>query len=304
VNSGRQELDAPTKLVGFVVGIAFLFLAALFVGDKIGPDAQATAAASHTGHDAHAETAAAAMPAGLQANQDGYGLELDRSVVESGPEVPVTFTISEPDGSALTDYDVMHTEELHLIVVRRDLTDFQHVHPTRDASGTWSTALDLTRPGPYRLFADFTPTGGENITLGAELTVPGDYRPQPLSTQPLSTQPPSTPNVTSRVDGYTVTLAGAVTAGEDSTVSLTIDQNGREVTDLEPYLGAYGHLVALRADDLAYLHVHPEDGPPGPTVDFTVDAPTAGTYALYLDFQHQGVVHTAEFTIEAQEGGA
>ncbi|MDI6626634.1 MAG: hypothetical protein QME72_02825 [Rhodococcus sp. (in: high G+C Gram-positive bacteria)] len=299
MNSGRQELDAPTKLVGFVVGIAFLFLAALFVGDKLGPDAQATAAASHTGHDAHDETAAAEMAAGLQATQDGYTLELDRSVIESGPEVPVTFTISEPDGSALTDYDVMHTEELHLIVVRRDLTDFQHVHPTRDASGTWSTALDLTRPGPYRLFADFTPAGGENITLGAELTVPGDYRPEPLSTQP-----PSTPNVTSRVDGYTVTLAGAVTAGENSTVSLTIDQNGREVTDLEPYLGAYGHLVALRADDLAYLHVHPEDGPPGPTVDFTVDAPTAGTYALYLDFQHQGVVHTAEFTVEAQEGGA
>lgn len=295
MNTERQELDAPTKLVGFFVGIAFLFLAALFVGDKIGPDAQATAAASHTGHDAHDETAApAAVPAGLQATQDGYTLSLERSVVESGPDVPVAFTISGPGGAALTDYDVMHTEELHLIVVRRDLTDFQHVHPTRDASGTWSTTLDLTRSGPYRLFADFTPAGGENITLGAELTVPGDYRPEPLST----------PNVTSRVDGYEVTLTGSVTAGSNSVVSLSIAQNGREVTDLEPYLGAYGHLVALRADDLAYLHVHPEDGPPGPTVDFTVAAPTAGTYALFLDFQHGGVVHTAEFTIEAREGQA
>ncbi|QII04167.1 hypothetical protein BH93_01180 [Rhodococcoides fascians A25f] len=292
MNFGRQELDAPTKLVGFFVGIAFLFLAALFVGDTIGPAAPATAAASHTGHDEHNEETS--IPAGLQATQDGYTLELDRSVVESGPDVPVAFTITGPDGAALTDYDVMHTEELHLIVVRRDLTDFQHVHPTRDASGRWSTALDLTTPGPHRLFADFTPAGGENITLGAELTVPGDYRPQPLSP----------PNVTSSVDGYTVTLAGAVTAGTNSTVLLAIEQDGHEVTDLEPYLGAYGHLVALRADDLAYLHVHPEDGPPGPTVDFTVDAPTAGTYALYLDFQHGGVVHTAEFTIEVREGQA
>ncbi|MCJ0894223.1 hypothetical protein [Rhodococcus sp. ARC_M5] len=291
MNSGRQELDAPTRLVGFVVGIAFLFLAALFVGDKIGPDAQATAATPHTDHGAHDDTtASAAVPAGLQATQDGYTLSLDRAVVESGPDVPLAFTISGPDGAALTDYDVVHTKELHLVAVRRDLTDFQHVHPTRNASGTWSTALDLTRPGPYRLFADFTPAGGENITLGAELTVPGDYRPQA----------PSTPNVTSSVDGYDVTLAGAVVAGEESTIALTIDQNGREVTDLEPYLGAYGHLVALRADDLAYLHVHPEDGPPGPTVDFAVDAPTAGTYALYLDFQHRGVVHTAEFVIEVE----
>ncbi|MDV6260720.1 hypothetical protein [Rhodococcoides yunnanense] len=290
MHSRRQELDAPTKLVGFFVGTAFLFLAALFVGDTIGPAAPATAAASHTGHDVHdGETS---IPAGLQAAQDGYTLELDRSVAPAGADVLVAFTISGPDGAPLAKYDDMHTKELHLIVVRRDLTDFQHVHPMRDASGKWSTALDLTTPGPYRLFADFTPAGGENITLGAELTVPGDYRPQPLSP----------PNVTSRVDGYNVTLAGAVAAGEESTVASTIEQNGREVTDLEPYLGAYGHLVALRADDLAYLHVHPEEGPPGPTVDFTVDAPTAGTYALYLDFQHRGVVHTAEFTIEVQEG--
>ncbi|MCZ4517177.1 hypothetical protein O4220_01520 [Rhodococcus ruber] len=295
MRNGRQELDAPTKLVGFFVGIAFLFLAALFVGDTIGPDAQATAVASHTGHDAHdAAAASTAIPAGLQATQDGYTLELDRSVAPSGADVPVAFTISGPNGAPLTDYDDMHTKELHLVVVRRDLTDFQHVHPVRDASGMWSTALDLATPGPYRLFADFTPAGGENITLGTELTVPGDYRPQPLSP----------PNVTSSVDGYDVTLAGAVTAGTNSTVSLTIEQEGREVTDLEPYLGAYGHLVALRADDLAYLHVHPEEGPPGPTVDFSVDAPTAGTYALYLDFQHGGVVHTAEFTIEVQEGQA
>ncbi|WP_415971906.1 hypothetical protein [Rhodococcus sp. 077-4] len=292
MKSGRPELDAPTKLVGFFVGIAFLFLAALFVGDKIGPDAQATVATPHGGHATHDETAE--VPAGLQATQDGYALELEQSVVESGPTAAVNFTIRGPDGAPLTNFDDMHTKDLHLIVVRRDLTEFQHVHPTRNASGTWSTALDLTRPGPYRLFTDFTPAGGENITLGAELTVPGDYRPQP----------PSTPNVTSRVDGYTVTLAGAVTAGENSIVSLTIEQNGREVTDLEPYLGAYGHLVALRADDLAYLHVHPEDGPPGPTVDFGVDAPTAGTYALYLDFQHGGVVHTAAFIIEVQEGQA
>ena len=34
------------------------------------------------------------------------------------------------------------------------------------------------------------------------------------------------------------------------------------MTDLQPYLAAYGHLVALRQGDLAYLHVHP-DGEPG-----------------------------------------
>ena len=41
-------------------------------------------------------------------------------------------------------------------------------------------------------------------------------------------------------------------------LTLTVTKDGQPVTDLQPYLGAYGHLVALRAGDLAYLHVHPE----------------------------------------------
>jgi hypothetical protein len=77
------------------------------------------------------------------------------------------------------------------------------------------------------------------------------------------------------------------------------------VTDLQPYLAAYGHLVALRQGDLAYLHVHP-DGEPGdgrtqagPAIVFHTVAPSAGTYRLYLDFQHEGVVRTAELTMTA-----
>jgi hypothetical protein len=86
-------------------------------------------------------------------------------------------------------------------------------------------------------------------------------------------------------------------------LTLTVTRNGTSVTDLEPYLGAYGHLVALRSGDLAYLHVHPEGTPgdgetdPGPEVVFYTEVPSAGRYHLYLDFKHQGVVRTAAFTV-------
>ena len=86
-------------------------------------------------------------------------------------------------------------------------------------------------------------------------------------------------------------------------VTATISRNGRPVTDLDPYLEAYGHLVALRQSDLAYLHVHPDGHPgdgrtaPGPTVDFAVEVPSAGTYRLFLDFSHGGVVRTAPFVL-------
>ncbi len=82
------------------------------------------------------------------------------------------------------------------------------------------------------------------------------------------------------------------------------------MTDLQPYLAAYGHLVALRDGDLAYLHVHPAGEPgdgttaPGPDITFYATAPSPGDYRLFLDFQHGDVVHTAEFTVRAGDTAA
>ena len=103
---------------------------------------------------------------------------------------------------------------------------------------------------------------------------------------------------------YTVTLDGDLTAGTDADVTLTVERDGQPVTDLQPYLGAYGHLVALRDGDLAYLHVHPENadtGEPeaGPQIGFVAEVPSAGRYFLYLDFKHGDRVRTAPFTVGA-----
>lgn len=94
-------------------------------------------------------------------------------------------------------------------------------------------------------------------------------------------------------------MDGDLKAGAASELTLSVSKDGKPVTDLEPYLGAYGHLVALRSGDLAYLHVHPHDGRPGPEVSFTATAPSTGTYRLFLDFKHDGEVRTAAFTVHA-----
>jgi hypothetical protein len=111
------------------------------------------------------------------------------------------------------------------------------------------------------------------------------------------------PSRVAEVDGYQVRLDGELVAGQVSLVRLTVAKDGVPVTDLQPYLSAYGHLVALRTGDLGYLHVHPEGEPgdgrteAGPQIDFLAEVPTSGTYRLFLDFQHNGVVRTAEFTV-------
>jgi hypothetical protein len=297
-------MSVPTKLFAFVAAVAVVFAGALGVGELIGP-VDAPAAAEHDGMDMGDDTAmdgdgmdgmdmsgSTDVPKGLMVSQNGYTFDLDQTAVAPGSAVPVSFRITGPDGAPVTEYDVEHEKELHLIAVRRDFTGFQHVHPVRDPDGTWRTRVDLTS-GQWRLFADFKAAGADPVTLGNDLAVRGTYRPDLATTD----------SRTAQVGPYEVTLEGDLTAGNEAKLTLSVTRNGKPVTDLEPYLGAYGHLVALRAGDLAYLHVHPEGTPddgvtePGPEVIFYAQVPSAGRYHLYLDFQHGGVVRTAAFTV-------
>jgi hypothetical protein len=285
----------PAATLGLYAGaLALVFAAAVGVGGAVGPVGTAGASTpthstdTHSTADADAEELA---PGGLAVAADGYALELASATQAAGTPSTLRFTVTGPDGEPLTDFTPSHEKDLHLVVVRRDLTGYQHLHPDRDAEGTWTVPLTLAEPGPYKVFADFTPAGRDRAsTLAAELTAPGPYEPQPLPAPATETS----------VDGYDVALDGSLVAGTSSPLTLTVRRDGRPVTDLEPYLGAYGHLVALREGDLAYLHVHPfGEATAGPDVEFAADVPSAGTYRLFLDFAHGGVVRTAELTAPA-----
>lgn len=292
-------MSVSARLGVFALALVAVFVAAVGVGRATGPvgpvgpadDRQVLHAGEDHGEghggDAGGHDHGAELPGGLASSLDGRTLVLERSAYEPGT-AELAFRVEDDEGEPVVDYDVEHEELLHLVAVRRDSTGFQHVHPELDATGTWRVPLDLTS-GSWRVYADFVPTGGDKTVLAADLAVAG---PTPVGE-------PTPVTRTATVDGYTVTLDGDLVTGEDSDLGLTVTRDGEPVTDLEPYLGAYGHLVALREGDLAYLHVHPEDGPAGPTVRFGTAVPSAGRYHLYLDFRHDGVVRTASFTLEA-----
>jgi hypothetical protein len=304
-------MNTVTKLGAYVGGLAVVFAGSIGVGQLIGSDRkpEPTAQASHEttdqstddhdgGHSDSADekTEAAAelkIPGGLQIAQDGYRLVPHTSDIQAGTPTSFRFTITGPDGKPATRFAVAHEKRLHLIVVRRDLSGFQHVHPEMAANGEWSVPLTLTEPGAYRMFADFQPAGAKDgLTLGADVFVPGELEPR--------SKPEA--GTTSEVDGYSVRLDGKLEPGKTSKLTLTVSKNGKPVTDLQPYLGAYGHLVALRDGDLAYLHVHPEETTKsGPEITFYAEVPSAGTYGLYLDFQHENKVRTATFTATTEE---
>jgi hypothetical protein len=223
---------------------------------------------------------------GLAVAEDGLRLVVEDPERRRGRSEPLRFRVVDDRGRTLRDYDVEHTKRMHLIVARRDLTGFQHLHPKRGPGGRWSVPLRLAEAGSYRLFADFS-TGGKPYTLAGELRVDGRADLEPL---------PAPADTAVSDGGYDVRLdPGRVRPGREAALRFSISRDGQTV-HTEPYLGAGGHLVALREGDLAFLHVHPSDhadeadGGHDDSVGFAATFPTAGAYRLFLQFKHEGRV--------------
>ncbi len=276
-------MSAVTRIAGFAVVLVVVFAAAAFAGSRIDahPGTPAQDSASGMGHMA----ADAPQPVrGLAVSDKGLTLRLARTPAPQGRRFALRFRITGRDGATVRDFDVEHTKRMHFIVVRRDMTGFQHLHPVQGPDGTWSVPVTLPSAGSYRVFADFSVDDTPH-TLADDLAVDGSVRSQELPAPATSVD----------VDGLRVTLTeGAAKAGTESELGFTVTRNGRPVA-IADYLGAKGHLVALRQGDLAFLHVHPDEN----SLKFMATFPTAGGYRMFLQFQTaDGRVHTAAFTQE------
>lgn len=275
-------MSTLTRLLAFLALLIGVSGAAALAGDQFGPDRSRAAvghgAAAQTGKEHGSMTAQAPSPTvpGLAVSQDGLSLDLQRT------SEGVRFVIAGRDGRPVRRFELEQDRRMHFIVVRRDLRHFQHIHPRMAPDGTWSVGLRLPAAGTYRAFADFR-IDGRQITLGTDLQEPGSFTPGALPA----------PAAVSRVDGYEVAI-------DPRELSFSVRRPGREGTvAVEPYLGARGHLVALREGDLGYLHVHPrDDASTGETIGFDADYPTPGRYRLFLQFKVAGKVRTAAFTRE------
>lgn len=224
-------------------------------------------------------TTPAALP-GLAVAEAGTRLDLRTTRVARAGTTTIAFRILGDDGRPIRTFDLAHDRRMHLVLVRRDLRGFQHLHPSMRADGTWRVRARLPQAGTYRVFADFT-RAGEQRTLGADLQVGGDFVPQDV---------PAVATTAHSDHGAEVRLHR-----EGDRVSFEVRRDGRVVDDeLEPYLGAKGHLVTLRTGDLAYLHTHPD----GERLAFESELPGPGRYRLWVQFRLDGVVHTAAFTEE------
>jgi hypothetical protein len=205
------------------------------------------------------------------------------------------FVISDPHtGEPVTHFEEVHEKLIHLFVVSFDLSVFAHVHPELQADGSFLLDWNFPKPGPYQLYADFFPSGGTPqivqktfVTAGFTGSLLGARAHLQPDAQ-LEKTGPST----------TVRLADSkFLAGRKQNVVFTLadQRTGQPVTDLQPYLGAWGHMLVLSEDMSDYVHAHAAG--PGAEQQYEVVFPRPGVYRVWMQFQRHNEVATVAFNV-------
>lgn len=233
----------------------------------------------------------------LQIKSDSSG-----KIHSSKIPIEYSFSIQDSKGNVVKDFAITHTKLMHIIVVRKDLAYFQHVHPEFNKETGVFMLKDLTFPndGVYRIFADFVPSNTQTPTTISEDTSVGiieNYKPEILGSEEKA-KIFNDINVSLMTDGN-------LKSGEESMLMFNLSQNGKPITDLETYLGALGHSVILREENLDFIHAHPVENinmTQNGNVNFMVDFPEAGKYKIFTQFQRNGEVFTTDFIVSVSGG--
>ena len=214
---------------------------------------------------------------------------------EPGKATKLIFIPKRKDNDSMqVPLDEVHEKKIHVIVVSKDLSWYDHIHPEYQADGSYTVEEVFPSGGEFIVFADYQPTGAGNQVERKTVVVNGVVKaPESFTTESLTTQ----------TDGYSVTLKpseGKLLTSNMIHLGVEVTEKGKPVTDFETVMGAKGHLVIISGDGQKYLHVHPEE------VDGALDLHTqfdqAGIYRAFFQFQTNGKLHTSYFTLDVKEG--
>ncbi|MBM7519374.1 hypothetical protein [Nocardioides nitrophenolicus] len=229
---------------------------------------------------------------GTSAEVEGYRMT-DVRLPGADATGDVAFRILDPSGAPLLTYTEEQTKLLHLYVVRDDLDQFRHLHPTLAEDGTWTARVDLGSPGRWRVVAEFIPEGASNpIVLGTTLRVPGDWTPVDV---------PRGEAAETGSDGVVeATLRAAGEVGANGRLRLRLTDADGEPVALGSYLGTSAHLTGFAVDSRGFVHVHPYGAPEvtddGTVLTFHTVFTQPGDYRLFLQVRVDGLLHQLAVT--------
>jgi hypothetical protein len=249
------------------------------------------------------------------------------SLVLAGRKATLQFRVAHPTFNATIEkFEVVHDRRYHLFVISQDMEYFQHIHPDQRADGTWAIDVTLPKAGYYKVLSDFLPSGGSTQFIARPLVTAGytgDLAADSAHLSPDTTRKKTVDGLTAEVSfdppEFVAGLYGHLT------FHLTDAASGRPATDLQPYLGAFGHTLIMSEDMVHYVHSHPidisasdDEGPKqfmlpagvdpetlrgGPEVTFEGLMPKAGVYRAWTQFRRNDKLYTftTTFAVAASE---
>jgi hypothetical protein len=215
----------------------------------------------------------------------------DNQASDQGTMIRLNITNND---DPISEFEMNHEKLLHLIIVSKDLSYFNHVHPEYKGEGVFEIENKFPAGGEFRMVADFKPADGSSMSKMEWVKVEGE----PVQPKAVTVDN----NLEKIVDGKKVTLHfdSQLEVGVESTLKFTLtdEKKSQPISDLEPYLGAIGHVVVFSEDGERYLHVHAiENQGSGPEALFETNFSESGTYKIWGQFQKDGQVFTVPFVI-------
>jgi hypothetical protein len=220
-------------------------------------------------------------------------LKLNPPSIRAGQELQLCFTVTDPKtGKQVTDFQVIHEKLYHLFIVSQDLNYFVHDHPEKGSDGVFCFNTTLPKPGMYRILSDFYPQGGTPQLIVKTIVLPG----API-TPGAALKPEMTPKHSGNMQVSLTMQPLQPIAGMKTLMFFHLDP----ADGLEPYLGAWSHMLAASDDLVDITHDHPFIADGGPTMQFNMIFPRARVYRIWVQFQRKGKVNTAVFDVPVAE---
>lgn len=214
--------------------------------------------------------------------------------IEAGTPAQLAFAFKE--NGKIVPLDISHEKKVHLMVVDENLSWFRHIHPKERADGSYTINETFPNGGKYFLFTDFKPQGQQPALDKKEISVKGAS---------ANNNTDFSSKFVSVVNGYTVTLENGndLKTNRAQSLEISVEKDGKKLTesDIEQYLGATAHMAMIGKEDKDFLHIHPISDKPFPIYAET-HIKNAGIYRIWVEFQTNGKVHTADFTVNVAEG--
>jgi hypothetical protein len=217
--------------------------------------------------------------------------------IDAGKEVELAFTPKDQsDSTVVVELQETHEKLIHVIAVNEELTWFDHIHAEPDNTGAYKVTETFPAAGKYLVYADYKSALAGPQTDKLEVNVLGNKNG--------SSDHQHQAKIKTEADGYSLSIQNGSNLKTGSvSLAIVLEKNGKKVqrADIEDYLGAVAHIILISQDDKDFVHIHPESSEISP-IHAHADISKPGLYRMWVQFQTNGKVHTADFTLNVEQG--